>query len=235
MCRQAPSGDAAPKIAWRIPVRTPGLRAEPQVLAAPSGWTRPGGHRRSAADPAWGRGRLPRPRADRRPASRSGLITVPGPRAGEPRPAGTPGWPRRRPPGPTVAVHSSGGGKPGTGGVSLEAGEGWRALMTMACRRAAAGSLARPVAGAVAAVLAMTLAGCSSGGTASPSPSPALSTAAPASPSAAPASPSATPLTSAQRRKLARQYLAVAGPANKALDHEVDAFDDARHDDLARA
>ena len=107
--------------------------------------------------------------------------------------------------------------------------------MTMACRRAAAGSLARPVAGAVAAVLAMTLAGCSSGGTASPSPSPALSTAAPASPSAAPASPSATPLTSAQRRKLARQYLAVAGPANKALDHEVDAFDDARHDDLARA
>jgi len=114
--------------------------------------------------------------------------------------------------------------------------------MTMACRRAAAGSLASPVAGAVAAVLAMTLAGCSSGGAASPSPSPALSTAAPASPSAAPASPSAapagpsaTPLTSAQRRKLARQYLAVAGPANKALDHEVDAFDDARHDDLARA
>ena len=107
--------------------------------------------------------------------------------------------------------------------------------MTMACRRAAAGSLAMPVAGAVAAVLAMTLAGCSSGGAASPSPSPALSTAAPASPSAAPASPSATPLTSAQRRKLARQYLAVAGPANKALDHEVDAFDDARHDDLARA
>ena len=107
--------------------------------------------------------------------------------------------------------------------------------MTVACRRAAAGSLAGPVAGAVAAVLAMTLAGCSSGGAASPSPSPAPSTAAPASPSAAPASPSATPLTSAQQRKLARQYLAVAGPASKALDHEVDAFDDARHDDLARA
>ena len=108
--------------------------------------------------------------------------------------------------------------------------------MTMACRQAAAGPfggtvgrpLGGPVAGAVAAVLAMTLAGCSSGGTASPSPSPALST-------AAPASPSATPLTSAQRRKLARQYLAVAEPANKALDHKVDAFDDAQHDDLARA
>jgi hypothetical protein len=80
----------------------------------------------------------------------------------------------------------------------------------------------------VAAVLAMTLAGCSSGGAASPSSSPAPSTAAPASPSAA-------PLTSAQRRKLARQYLAVADPANKALDHEVDAFEDAQHDDLARA
>ena len=107
--------------------------------------------------------------------------------------------------------------------------------MTRACRRTAAGSLGGPVAGAVAAVLAMTLAGCGSGGAAAPSPSPAPSTAAPASPSAAPASPSATPLTSAQRRKLARQYLAVAEPANKALDHEVDAFDDARHDDLARA
>jgi hypothetical protein len=111
--------------------------------------------------------------------------------------------------------------------------------MTVACRRAAAGpragALGGTVAGAVAAVLAMTLGGCSSGGAASPSLSPAPSTAAAASPSAAPASPSATPLTSAQRRKLARQYLAVAGPANKALDHEVDAFDDAQHDDLARA
>jgi hypothetical protein len=87
----------------------------------------------------------------------------------------------------------------------------------------------------VAAVLAMTLAGCSSGGAAPPSPSPAPSTAAPGSPSAAPASPSATPLTSAQRRKLARQYLAVAEPASKALDDEVGAFDAARHDDLARA
>jgi len=115
--------------------------------------------------------------------------------------------------------------------------------MTMACRQAAAGPfggtvgrpLGGPVAGAVAAVLAMTLAGCGSVGAASPSLSSAPSTAAAASPSAAPASPSATPLTSAQRRKLARQYLAVAGPANKALDHEVDAFDDAQHDDLARA
>jgi hypothetical protein len=115
--------------------------------------------------------------------------------------------------------------------------------MTAACRRAEAGSLAGPlgatvggtVAGAVAAVLALTLAGCSSGGAVSPSLSPAPSSAAAASPSAAPASPSATPLTSAQRRKLAQQYLAVAGPANKALDHEVDVFDDAQHDDLARA
>jgi hypothetical protein len=123
--------------------------------------------------------------------------------------------------------------------VSLGAGEGWRALMTVACRRAAAGPLAGPVAGAVAAVLAMTLAGCGSGGVSTPSPSPAPPTpaAAPsASPSGRPAAPSSPPpLTSAQRRKLARQYLAVAGPANKALDHEVDAFDDARHDDLARA
>ncbi|HEX6857954.1 MAG TPA: hypothetical protein VF204_21895 [Streptosporangiaceae bacterium] len=110
--------------------------------------------------------------------------------------------------------------------------------MTVACRRrAAAGSLAGPVAGAVAAVLAMTLAGCSSGGASTPSPAP--SPAPPAAAAAASASPSAPssppPLTSAQRRKLARLYLAVAEPANKALDHEVDAFDDAQHDDLAKA
>jgi hypothetical protein len=87
-------------------------------------------------------------------------------------------------------------------------------------------------AGSVAAVLALALAGCSSGAPSAPSPSPS-----PADTPAASASPSASspPLTTAQRRKLARQYLAVAEPANKALDHEVDAFEDARHDDLARA
>ena len=54
MCRQAPSGDAAPEVAWCIPVRTPGLRAEPQVpaAAAPDMASRPaaGGHRWPAAD-----------------------------------------------------------------------------------------------------------------------------------------------------------------------------------------
>jgi hypothetical protein len=106
--------------------------------------------------------------------------------------------------------------------------------MTAAARRPAVA----PVAGAliVAGILA---AGCGSGGSTAPSPSPAAP-ASPATPastaaasSAAPAS--SPPLTTSQRRKLARQYLAVAGPANKALDHQVDAFDDARHDDLARA
>jgi len=109
--------------------------------------------------------------------------------------------------------------------------------MTVACRRAAAGAVAGPVAGSVAAVLtlALALAGCSSGGPSAPSPSPAPSTAA-AAPSASPSvPPSPPPLTSAQRRKLARQYLAVAEPANEALDHEVDAFEDAQHDDLAKA
>jgi hypothetical protein len=102
--------------------------------------------------------------------------------------------------------------------------------MTKPGCRAAAGSLA----GSVAAVLALALAGCSSGGPSSPSPSPASpdTPAASASPSAPPSSP---PLTTAQRRKLARQYLAVAEPANKALDHEVDEFEDAQHDDLAKA
>jgi len=102
--------------------------------------------------------------------------------------------------------------------------------MTKPGRRASAGSLA----GSVAAVLALALAGCSSGGPSLPSPSPASpdTPAASASPSAPPSSP---PLTTAQRRKLARQYLAVAEPANKALDHEVDEFEDAQHDDLAKA
>jgi len=105
--------------------------------------------------------------------------------------------------------------------------------MTVACRRAAAGALAGPVAAVL--TLALALAGCSSGGPSAPSPSPAPSTAA-AAPSASPsAPPSPPPLTSAQRRKLARQYLAVAEPANEALDHEVDAFEDAQHDDLAKA
>ena len=102
--------------------------------------------------------------------------------------------------------------------------------MTKPGRRASAGSLA----GSVAAVLALALAGCSSSGPPAPSPSPASpdTPAASASPSAPPSSP---PLTTAQRRKLARQYLAVAEPANKALDHEVDEFEDAQHDDLAKA
>jgi len=105
--------------------------------------------------------------------------------------------------------------------------------MTVACRRAAAGALAGPVAAVL--TLALALAGCSSGGPSAPSPSPAPSTAA-AAPSASPSvPPSPPPLTSAQRRKLARQYLAVAEPANEALDHEVDAFEDAQHDDLAKA
>jgi len=105
--------------------------------------------------------------------------------------------------------------------------------MTVACRRAAAGALAGPVAAVL--TLALALAGCSSGGPSAPSPSPAPSTAA-AAPSAGPSvPPSPPPLTSAQRRKLARQYLAVAEPANEALDHEVDAFEDAQHDDLAKA
>ena len=109
--------------------------------------------------------------------------------------------------------------------------------MTKAGYRAAARTLAGSVATVLALALALAVAGCSSGAASAPSssPDPTGTPAVPASPSAVPASPSATPLTSAQRRKLARQYLAVAGPANKALDHEVDAFEDAQHDDLARA
>lgn len=98
--------------------------------------------------------------------------------------------------------------------------------MTVALRVSAAAALAS----------ALALAGCSSSGSPSPSPSPAPSRSlASASPSPASPSPAPPELSAARKRKLARQYLAVAEPANKALDHQVDAFDDARHDDLAKA
>ena len=93
--------------------------------------------------------------------------------------------------------------------------------MTRAGLLTAAGPLAAVLAAVLTASLA--LAGCSSG--AAPSSPP--------SPSAAPPPP--PPLTAAHRRELARQYLAVAGPANEALDHQVDTFEDAQHDDLATA
>jgi hypothetical protein len=97
----------------------------------------------------------------------------------------------------------------------------------------AARSLAAALAVPLVASLALALAGCDSGAApaASPSPSPSAASAPSASPSSAPP----PPLTAAHRRKLARLYLAVAGPANKALDHEVDTFEDARHDDLPTA
>jgi len=113
--------------------------------------------------------------------------------------------------------------------------------MTKAGRRAAAGSLGGSLGAALGVGLGLTLAlalavaGCSSGGAAAPSPSPAPSDSPTAPASGSAPSPSPPPLTAAQKRKLARQYLAVAGPANKALDHEVDTFRDAQHDDLARA
>jgi hypothetical protein len=36
-------------------------------------------------------------------------------------------------------------------------------------------------------------------------------------------------------RQLAAEYLVIAGPANRRLDHANDAYDDAEHDDLAAA
>ena len=45
----------------------------------------------------------------------------------------------------------------------------------------------------------------------------------------------ATPLAPARRKALARRYLAIAGPANHRLDHEVDGFADHQRSDLAAA
>lgn len=79
-------------------------------------------------------------------------------------------------------------------------------------------------------VVLLGLAGCgSSGGTAA---APAGSGPVP-SRSAAPSS--APSVSAAGLRALAAEYLAIARPANRQLDHEVDGFEDAQHDDVARA
>ena len=87
-----------------------------------------------------------------------------------------------------------------------------------ACRRGVTGL-------ALAAMLGF--AGCGSPGGAQPA-------AGPASPN--PASPSSSPAVSAAGlRALAAQYLKIARPANRQLDHAVDGFEDEQHDDVAKA
>jgi hypothetical protein len=97
--------------------------------------------------------------------------------------------------------------------------------MTSSYRRAGAGL-------ALAAALGLGLAGCgSAGGSTAP-----LSSASPSSPSPSSAPAGSAPAVSAAgRRALAAQYLAIARPANRQLDHAVDGFGDAQHDDVARA
>jgi hypothetical protein len=84
----------------------------------------------------------------------------------------------------------------------------------------------------LALAAALGLAGCGSpGGAAAPSgsgqssPAPSIT-----------ASPSSVPSVSAAGlRALAVQYLAIAKPANRQLDHDVDGFGDDQHDDVAGA
>jgi hypothetical protein len=67
-----------------------------------------------------------------------------------------------------------------------------------------------------------------------PSPSASAQPSLPAS--AQPGSPASTrPTRSARIRALAARYLAIARPANRQLDVEVDGFKDHRRDDLAKA
>ena len=95
--------------------------------------------------------------------------------------------------------------------------------------RTAAASLA--TAGTVLLSTVLLTAGCASSG--APAQAPAPDSAAPHS--TAPHSTAATAATTAELRAMAAKYLAIAQPANRELDHELDGFKDHAKDDLAAA
>ena len=95
--------------------------------------------------------------------------------------------------------------------------------------RTAAASLA--TAGTVLLSTVLLTAGCASSG--APAQAPAPHSAAPHS--TGPHSTAATAATTAELRAMAAKYLAIAQPANRELDHELDGFKDHAKDDLAAA
>ena len=95
--------------------------------------------------------------------------------------------------------------------------------------RTAAASLA--TAGTALLGTVLLTAGCASSG--APAQAPAPDSAAPHS--TAPHSTAATAATTAELRAMAAKYLAIAQPANRELDHELDGFKDHAKDDLAAA
>ena len=90
--------------------------------------------------------------------------------------------------------------------------------------RTAAASLA--TAGTVLLSTVLLTAGCASSGAPAQAPAPH---------STAPHSTAATAATTAELRAMAAKYLAIAQPANRELDHELDGFKDHAKDDLAAA
>jgi hypothetical protein len=82
-----------------------------------------------------------------------------------------------------------------------------------------------PSAGAVLACAALLATGCADASQPAAGPSAQPSHAAPTAPAISPA----------QRKAAARQYLAIALPANHRLDVDFDGFDDNAHDNLAAA
>ena len=95
--------------------------------------------------------------------------------------------------------------------------------------RTAAASLA--TAGTVLLSTVLLTAGCASSG--APAQAPAPHSTAPHS-TAAPGT-AASAATTAELRTMAAKYLAIAQPANRELDHELDGFKDHAKDDLAAA
>jgi len=95
--------------------------------------------------------------------------------------------------------------------------------------RAAAASLA--TAGAALLGTVLLTAGCASSG--APAQTPAPHNTAPHN--TAPHNTAATAAATAELRAMAAKYLAIAQPANRELDHELDGFKDHAKDDLAAA
>ena len=90
--------------------------------------------------------------------------------------------------------------------------------------RAAAASLA--TAGAALLGTVLLTAGCASSGAPAQTPAPH---------NTAPHNTAATAAATAELRAMAAKYLAIAQPANRELDHELDGFKDHAKDDLAAA
>ena len=90
--------------------------------------------------------------------------------------------------------------------------------------RTAAASLA--TAGTALLGTVLLTAGCASSGVPAQTPAPH---------STAPHSTAATAAATAELRAMAAKYLAIAQPANRELDHELDGFKDHAKDDLAAA